>query len=264
MHTRHDINILLLSLINSESNNSTYCLIAQKILKEIDNLHDVSIQELADICHVSTATISRFCRALNLDSFYELKYMIHDYRRNPVDKFNINGLDAAKLSLDDFIDLSAKNILSLKKSINIETIDAISNEIIRNDNVIFMGVLQSGNASLNLQYSLTSLGIVTQVLTNPLCQLEILNSVDKNTFVLVFSKSGTLINQLYNQSPFLRDNRPKIGLITQNKFYKRESYIDYLVNLQIQNNISTEELPFNLVSNLITLRCYCILNNLQL
>ncbi|WP_245871535.1 MurR/RpiR family transcriptional regulator [Streptococcus penaeicida] len=50
------------------------------------NTKDITIQELAEICHVSTTTVFRFCKKLGLAGFSELKAMLKysDYNQESI------------------------------------------------------------------------------------------------------------------------------------------------------------------------------------
>lgn len=258
MNTQYDINILLLSVINSEPSDSTNYLLASKILKNLDTLQDVSVQSLADLCNVSIATISRFCRMLNLSGFSELKYLINSYSRTPYYQFKQCGLDLESFSLEDFITASAERVLDLKNTLNMGIVDAIATQILACQDVVFAGVLQSGNSALSLQYLLTRMGVITRAVIRPAEQRKILEEAGADTFVLVFSKSGDIINKILPR--YANDGRkhPKIGLVTHNEHFDQEKRIDYLLNLRSPNNIVTEEILFNAVTNLIALRCYIL------
>lgn len=66
------INILNNYLYNTDHNDINH-LIAKFIKKNIDNIENMTIEELANACYVSKAKISKFCRSLGYDSFIAFK-----------------------------------------------------------------------------------------------------------------------------------------------------------------------------------------------
>ena len=90
--------IILLSLMNSESADSNNNRIAKYILEHIDELENVSISDLARKCYVSNSSISRFCRAIGLQDYNELRNQVAKYQvEHPytvAHKFRYPGEDA--------------------------------------------------------------------------------------------------------------------------------------------------------------------------
>ena len=63
----------LVNFINMTNINDVYGQAARIILANIYKIPDCKITDVAAMCYVSTATISRLCRKLNYESFAEFK-----------------------------------------------------------------------------------------------------------------------------------------------------------------------------------------------
>ena len=63
----------LINFINTTNVNDVYANAARKILQNIYLIPECTITDVADLCFVSTATISRLCRKLNYESFADFK-----------------------------------------------------------------------------------------------------------------------------------------------------------------------------------------------
>ena len=63
----------LINFINMTNVHDVYWGAAKKILQNIYQIPQSTITEVADMCYVSTATISRLCRKLNYESFADFK-----------------------------------------------------------------------------------------------------------------------------------------------------------------------------------------------
>ena len=62
----------LLSYIDTSMQRDNNYQIAVKMLENYDALKDMSIAQIADMCYVSKASVSRFCRFLGYESFKEM------------------------------------------------------------------------------------------------------------------------------------------------------------------------------------------------
>ena len=65
-----------LTYVNSTSSQTTYANIAYYISNNFSKIIHMNLEELADACYVSQATISRFCRFLDLKVLPILKWSV--------------------------------------------------------------------------------------------------------------------------------------------------------------------------------------------
>ena len=63
----------LINFINTANVDDVYANAAKKILENINKIPELNITDVAEMCFVSTATISRLCRKLNYESFSDFK-----------------------------------------------------------------------------------------------------------------------------------------------------------------------------------------------
>ena len=63
----------LLILLNESSSDSTFYHIALTMLQNMELLHSLAINEVADLCSVSKSTISKFIRALGYEDYAEFR-----------------------------------------------------------------------------------------------------------------------------------------------------------------------------------------------
>ena len=143
--------------MNSESADSNNNRIAKYILEHIDELENVSISDLARKCYVSNSSISRFCRAIGLQDYNELRNQVAKYQvEHPytvAHKFRYPGEDADE-PYSAYVDQIIANLTSMKNSVDSKEIDALISDIFRYEKVSAFGYLQSENVALNLQYDL--------------------------------------------------------------------------------------------------------------
>ena len=65
------------------------------IVKNLKHILNLSVRELADEVHVSTATVMRFCKKMGYSGFSELKYKIKEFyeQQDQADNYEINDID---------------------------------------------------------------------------------------------------------------------------------------------------------------------------
>ena len=256
MKNKIDIGVLLLDVINREKIDSTYYSIAKTILKNINNVGNVKINDLAKLCCVSNATISRFCKYIGIDDYSIFRYELAKYELNPNKSISFTGSDNnSTFDIDDFLNQTANNVLRIKHTYNETVIEEIAKEIIKKENVVFVGYLQSGNAAYNLQTHLSSLGIIASVVSNSKKLKDSIKRIDKNSYILIFSKSGKTASDILEYFQLNNISYDKVGLVTSNKDLNLHSHIDHLLNLKIENDMTTEGISLNIVSNIIALKC---------
>lgn len=63
----------LFSILNKADSDTTEWQIANSMVHNLDAVSNSNINQASEICHFSTATISRFCRQLGFDSYSEFR-----------------------------------------------------------------------------------------------------------------------------------------------------------------------------------------------
>ena len=62
-----------------ENLNEAEMCVYNYIVKNLKHILNLSVRELADEVHVSTATVMRFCKKMGYSGFSELKYKIKEF-----------------------------------------------------------------------------------------------------------------------------------------------------------------------------------------
>lgn len=118
-----------------------------EVLKYIDNNKEevlgMSIQELSKKIFISTATIMRLCKKMNLSGFSELKYQIREKNKSEIiEKREIN-------SLKEILD---KTLLEVRQAYNLiyeENINDVVDLLLQDNNIHFFA---KGLTNIALQY----------------------------------------------------------------------------------------------------------------
>lgn len=129
----------LVNFINTTSINDVYANAARKILQNIYVIPGSTITDVAELCFVSTATISRLCRKLNYESFADFKmditmnlnYFNRDTLRLQFDhqlpqrQYLHKGKEVFKAHFDNILD----NLKETYESVSYEDLEFIVDKI---------------------------------------------------------------------------------------------------------------------------------------
>lgn len=246
-----DIHIILISFIDKES-NTTDGHIAEVIFNHLNQLEDVSISELAELCNVSKSAITRFCRHIGLEGLFELRYLIKKYQKRARDKFVIDGVDSKTLSHQAYIDLQLQELANFKTLYQEDKVKKLAQWLNSYSQIVLMGNLQSNAAAFLLQATLLQLDIISQVITSPQKQKEFLETSREDCLILIFSLSGIFITRYQ----YARHEKTKLVLLTNNPTPPNQEFYDLILCMGTRADYSTDHVPLTLMTNLIALACY--------
>lgn len=118
----------LIQIVNDSNNggNEMERNIAVQMIKNLDKIQNASIQEVADICYCSIATISRFVKKINFENFSTFKYKLAlDLFNSP--KLNLKMPGEYQIGYGDlkteYLHLVKAQIDELEKDIQMEEIE---------------------------------------------------------------------------------------------------------------------------------------------
>lgn len=227
--------IVFLSTIASEKRDSTNSQIASYILDHLNQLQSIGIKEMASECNVAVSSISRFCKEIGLRDFAELKELLLS-----TDLYfeEHSKLETKEDRLHDYSTKVKDSIEMVEKSIDMNAISDLSDDIDQYERVAVFGLLKAGAVSLNLQGDLLMLG--KQVYTNVSYtqQIQYILSADENDLIIIFSYTGSYFD--YQNLRGLRSSlkKPKIWFISSER-NRYPSFIKRLItfkSLQDQNS----------------------------
>ena len=116
----------LIQIVNDNMANETEWDIAVQIIKHMDEIPGASIQQVADICHCSIATISRFVKKLNFENFSTFRYKLAmDLFNSPKLNLKMPGeyqIDYAELK-ENYLETVKTQIDELEKGLSLDEIE---------------------------------------------------------------------------------------------------------------------------------------------
>lgn len=247
---------ILLGIVRSESNDTIDCQIAIYLLKHIQDFDLVTVNDLASICQVSKSSVSRFCRRIGLDDFYELKHMLHHFQINE-SKYAFENHSTSDIPYIQYIETVSKHINDLKDKLDFNLLDQLTNDIYHYDNVIVAGNLQANSICMNLQLHLFSCKKLVQTKIKVAELREVIEKANKETLIIVFSSTGAFFKRLFlRDMRLLKKDKPKICLITLSAKIAEFPYVDYTIKTNTPSDYASGHFQLETISNLIGFQYY--------
>ncbi|GEM_PF-661346 len=230
----------LLFIINQEKEGSTFYSIALNLLNNLQNLETITIEHISEICNVSFASVSRFCREIGYEDFSDFKYCIkHDVD----DEIYISRVSGKKIEYNMeieeyknfYLQQTTSNIKKILTNIDLKAIDSIVQDLYKYKHVIAMGLLHSEYACMTLQAKMMKLNKIIITLIDSKDQYDYLHSANDDTLILIFSLTGNYpLKILYEKDRngnYMKDSSAKVILLTNNKNFPEMQLIDQIVYL---------------------------------
>ena len=228
---------------NFDSMCDSHQQISKIVLRNEKVIPKYTIQQLAKESNVSTASVSKFCKFLDLDGFDELRYLI---------KYNNLSTDTENKSIN-FEENLFLTLSSTHENI-IDSIPAIVN-LIRTNSTYILARSNSANIAFDFFYKLKKIKEDVHFERKPEKILELMTKITKGIIILV-SNSGNS-TELYDLAKYIKKNTDvKIILITNNKLCKIAKFSDYLIEgVPLETDLVIKQhLPFSAKYSLM----YCL------
>lgn len=180
--------------------------IAKYILENSEYIKNMNISVFAKNCNVSTATVTRFCKKINLEKFSNLKLMLV---QSNTQKSKLNK-DNPLSNVYSFY----KNIInSTNRIVNIKDIKNLYNKIKNSKRIFIYGLGSSGLSAKELMFRLIRMGFHCQAITDS--HLMVINSsiLGEKDLVIALSISGETTD-IVNSAKLAKKNKCFVFSIT--------------------------------------------------
>lgn len=190
----------LVNFLNMTNVHDVYWGAAKKILLNIYQIPQSTITEVADMCYVSTATISRLCRKLNYESFAEFKNdvtMNLSFFNKDVERLYFDhqlperkDINEGKEIFRNHFQNVIHNLQDTYDSICYEDLMFIVDKLHEAQHICFAGNFFTQSVSMQLQIELSYLGKDCVAMYPLEQQREIVKSLGKEDLIIVTSIAG--------------------------------------------------------------------------
>lgn len=190
------------------------------ILKNSEKIPYMTIRELANEAHVSTTTVTRFCRKVNCNGFSEFK--IRYKMEQESTKTMKQGFDSSSI-LDFFQRIETESFHEQLKS--------IANIIAEKKQIIFLGI---GNSGIIAEYAgryFCNIGIFATGINNPMFPINL--EFPTESVIIILSVEGET-DILIENSEIIKQCNSTVVSITNSKNSTLAKISDYNISYYIQ------------------------------
>ena len=189
--------ILLRIMNNKDSFSSKELIVADAIISNPGKLLTSTITEYADFINTSPATVTRFCKRLNVSGFQELKLLIA--KATNYDDLNIGSIErmaeeSTMETSEGIINSVMVNAISsidrLRGLLDITTLEKVTSRIVDSRHILICGVGASGVVAKDFHQKLVRIGILSHCDDDfDLAKVQV-TSFDNRDLVIALSYSG--------------------------------------------------------------------------
>lgn len=190
------------------------------ILKNSEKIPYMTIREFANEAHVSTTTITRFCRKVNCNGFSEFKIRFKMEQEST--KTIRQGFDFSSI-LDFFQRIETESFHEQLKS--------IANIIAEKKQIIFLGI---GNSGIIAEYAsryFCNMGIFATGINNPMFPISL--EFPKESIIIILSVEGET-DVLIENSEIIKQSYSTVVSVTNSKNSTLARISDYNISYYIQ------------------------------
>lgn len=233
--TYNEVDILytLITYVNYSSSQDMYYTIAQTILSHLDDMPNISINDLATMCYTSPATISRFCKDLNTKSFANFKKELQIALDLANDEIHLDEGEEKELKSDPqlLIDkVYRETVESLKQgqvSLDPKEIDVVCDLIHNAPNIHMFAYQFSKLVCTDFQQKMLKLKKFVYAFADRGDLMAKFDTIEEGELVIIVSVRARkkIMDGLVEK---LKEKKPQILLVTLNQEYENEAISHYL------------------------------------
>ncbi|WP_412989013.1 MurR/RpiR family transcriptional regulator [Pediococcus siamensis] len=256
----------MLTYLNTHVDEDTQTKIIHFVFLNYLDIQNLSIVQMADACYTSTASISRFCKKFGFDSFEDMKAQVVSATtiRKPRFLFRMSKNSLSELTkspinfYNDFAEEISKSIIDVTKSVSVNEIDAIINQIMQSKKVTLFGYDIMNNSLRILQQALLNCGVLVQMGEDYYVQSKQAESLDSDSLAIVCSSFGNFFSMLPNIYNNIVTSPAKTILITQIANTPYTAAFDQVLSISSRSNAEAGSYPMDFLLDYIARRAFVI------
>lgn len=198
--------VVLISTLAAMSDDETNSVIASYVLRHADEVKTMGIKELAAKTHVGVGSISRFCKAIGLNDFAELKILLNEttYHFQEADREHLR--ESITRQIHAAIDLAGE-------SVDMTQVAKLAEEIKRYPRVMAFGLLKAQNAAYDLVVDLFMQHKEVKTTFAYAKQLNMMMNTDEDDLIIIFSYTGSYFDYKELRVQEKKLKKPRIWMI---------------------------------------------------
>lgn len=183
----------LLEYINLASEDTIYHTLVCSLLQHQNLIAESTITEIADLCFVSAATLSRFCKKLEYKDYAHFKESFtinYEFERDYTATFLRQMSEEPENSIYSLSSQIQVALDDCAHKIDFEVLDKILGNIHESNNVAFFSSHILLQMATDIQQRLQKLGKLTYAFTRLSYQNEHIKKMDENSLAIFISVNG--------------------------------------------------------------------------
>lgn len=214
MHTQGQVLARLLRIVNGQLKKDANYDIALNILTHYSEITSYTINDLADKCFVSTASISRFIRLLGFNSFVDFKVACQNTLKISQTDYSLETSKAQKEDVEPIFANYTKhvtdNIEYVFKNLDYSQLNRICETMKSCDEILFLGLEFSTILGQHFQNRMALMNKYIKLGISYEEQLELAKSMKPNGVVVIatveggyFYRNNDIVDELINKNAYI-------------------------------------------------------------
>lgn len=214
----------LLSIVNYGDSKEVNEDIARTILQNYNKIPDLTIFDLADLCFVSSSSITRFIRTMGYNSYKEFKNEISHTLKIDVDyskKVNMASAEDLQPIYRRYTENVIENIQYTFDNIDYRQLNRVCEMLYQAKEIALFGLEYANYVGIHFQNKMASLNRFIQLGVSDEKQLELAKKLAPNSLVFIISLEGSFFYRNNEIIDILTDKNCKIvaiSMLTSGKF----------------------------------------------
>lgn len=250
----------LLTYVNTARKHDSNYDIAVQILKHYDQLPDMTLDELAELCFVSQPSISRFCKMMGFQTFAEFKEALGLPYQAPfnVERCYPRGLHRVLQNLfdpqGDYLRSLRMNQEQVVSEANLNEIDRLLPVLHDAARVVCFGSHFNWDCSMFLQKRMLLLGRFLEVPYHGNDQTEAASALSAGDLAILISASCNYRSRYGDIWESLMNGKATVALITQNTHSILTNDADFVLSSGVSNQFDNAKLSTLQLIDLIAMK----------
>lgn len=247
----------LLNFINTAQIHDSYYDIALILVRNYEKVKHMSIGEMADLCFVSQATLSRFCRFLGYENFKHFRddmnfefTLLDDYSRQFQSLLKSNDQKAAELYREKLI----RNIDTALAEDNLKEIRKVTDLLAESERIAFFSHHFLWNLGNHFQSKMIIFNKYVELYQSYENQKKCAESLDEHCTAIICSIGGSYFNYYSDLVKTIVNSGAKIIIITQNTNGIYTNRADHVISCGETNQDDTGKYAVLSVLDLLVLQ----------
>lgn len=228
----------LVLFVNTSSKDDLNYTIADFILKNISEIAEMNIVVFANTCHVSPASISRFCRKLGYDDYIHLKMECAKYTSSKsTDYYEPVMLQDPKKASATYLKNAASRLEEQIDLLDWQILEEFVEDIHKSNHVAFYGSHFSHSIAQLIQASLLSCNKYSIAKNDSDQQIKIAESLDDDSIAITISVRGNYLRGTPRLKRAIEKSGAKSVLITANHDPKLINEFDRIIYISSDDDL---------------------------